>query len=262
MRRIRFAATTALLAATLSCSEPGQTELARGNVYASRHQFDEAIQAYRAAAQAQPKRARPRELLGHVLFDLGRYDQAAEAYKDAETVEPQGALEARIGLARIAAERGELNSALAGLGDVLAQHPDNLYALLSRANLAVRRGQPEDAQQAIADTAEAMKIDPRNVSVLYTRGCAFLAARDFDKADEAFGRLATSHPDTPLAPYGRARVASAKGVGHKDDVLKYLAEARTKAGQLTEGWRVDEVESDPAFRAFKGDPDFEKTIQR
>jgi tetratricopeptide (TPR) repeat protein len=249
------------MALASGCNDPGQTELARGNVFASRHQFDEAIQAYRQAAQAQPKRARPRELLGHVLFDLGRFDEAAQAYRDAQTVDPEGALEARIGLARVAAEKGDLPSALATLGEVLHRHPDNLYALLSRANLAVRRGQTQDATLALADTAEAMKIDPKNASVLYTRGCAFIAAKELDQADEAFARLGAAHPQSPLAAYGRARIASAKGLGHKDDVLKYLAESRSKAGQLAEGWKADEVESDPAFRAFKGDAEFERTIR-
>src|SRR5688500_2225998 len=87
-----------LLALPQGCAEPGSTEIARGNVLSSQRKFDDAIAAYRAAAQAAPKRARPRELLGHVLFDRGDRAGARAAYEDALNVEPKVALEARIGI--------------------------------------------------------------------------------------------------------------------------------------------------------------------
>jgi tetratricopeptide (TPR) repeat protein len=256
------------LIALAACNEPGQTEIARGNVLASRRQFDAAIEAYRAAAKAEPNRARPRELLGHVLFDLHRYPEALAAYQDAERVEPQAALEARIGRARIDAEEGRLDDAFGALSEVLTRAPDNLYALLSRANVAIRRGKAGDAEQAIQDTAQAMRIDRKNASALYTRGCAFIAAKETDpgwqpKAEEAFRLLDQEHPGSPLASYGRARAAAAHATPDRLAVLANLKEARQRAehsSELSGGWKAQEVKSDPAFRALKDDSDFAAVV--
>jgi len=203
-----------------------------------------------------------------VLFDLHRFPEALAAYQDAERAEPQAALEARIGRARIDAEEGRLDDAFAALGEVLTRNPDNLYALLSRANVAIRRSHPGDAELAVQDTALAMRIDKKNASALYTRGCAFIAAKEGDpgwqsKADEAFGLLEREHPGSPLAAYGRARAAAARATPDKPAVLANLREARQRAergGELNGGWKAQEVKADPAFHALKDDSDFAAVV--
>src|SRR5260370_22685191 len=89
-----------------ACVEPGQTEIARGNVLASQKKFEEALAAYRRAAEAAPHKARPRELLGHLLFDLGPSADARAAYAAALKLEPGNALEPQIGPARLDSEAG------------------------------------------------------------------------------------------------------------------------------------------------------------
>lgn len=260
MRSLALLVSACALLAT-GCNEAGETEMARGNVLASRHQNEQAVEAYRKATVALPRAARPRELLGHVLFDLHRYTEARAAYQDALRVDPSEGLEARIGLARIDAEDGKLDDALAQLSLVLKAHPDNLYALLSRANVAIRRGHPADAELAITDTAQAMRIDKTNPSVLYTRGCAFIAGKGYDQAEEAFRLLEAAHPGSPLTAYGLARMASAKG--DRFGALAHLRDAReraSKSSDLLGGWRPDEVRADPAFRAIKDDPEFAQVV--
>ncbi|MFZ5468069.1 MAG: tetratricopeptide repeat protein [Myxococcota bacterium] len=247
------------LLALLACSEPGQTEVARGNVLASRGKLTEAIEAYRAAAKAAPRKARPRELLGHVLFDQGRFAEARTAYQEALGLEPAAALEARIGLARVEAEEGKLKEAIEHLGRVISDQPGNVYARLSRANLAMRRGGEKDAELAISDTAEAMKVDADNASVLYTRGCAFLAAHEPGKASEAFRVLENAHPHSPLAPYGQARVAAA--AQKRADVVLHLRETKARARSVTGAWSPDDILKDPAFLFMKDDPDFLRELQ-
>jgi tetratricopeptide (TPR) repeat protein len=254
MTRPRALLLSSLLAFGLSstaCNDAGQTQIAAGNVLASSKRYDEAIKAYQSAAQAMPNKARPRELLGHVLFDLRRLPEARAAYADAVRVEPEGALEARIGLARLDAEDGHLDEAIATLTQVIKSDPNNLYAWLSRANLLIRRGAPDDAQGAINDSDKAAQLGAKNVSVIYTRGCARLAAKQFDQAEAMFQQIPA---ESPLGAYGQARVASAKS--DKLGALSKLREARSRAAALPEGWRPDEVKSDPAFRALKEDPEF------
>ncbi|MBI3181968.1 MAG: tetratricopeptide repeat protein [Myxococcales bacterium] len=241
-----------------ACTEPGQTEIARGNVLASRGEHEQAIEAFRAAVAAAPGKARPQELLGHALFDRKRLVEARAAYEGAARSEPRAAIEARIGLARIDAEEGKLDQAIARLDEVLAGEPSNLYALLSRGNLAMRRGGPGDAERAITDTAEAMRIAPKNPSALYTRGCAFLAAQDPKAAGEAFELLKKAHPTSPLGPYGLARVAAASG--RETDVVLHLRETKAKAKGLPGAWDPEEIRKDPAFQFVKDKKDFQEVF--
>src|SRR6266852_875637 len=126
-----FRRTFFILVLVAGCSEPGQTEIARGNVLASQKKYADALAAYQAAAAAQPRRAHPQELAGHLLFDLGRSAEARIAYQEAVKREPQDALEAKIGLARLDAEDQRFDDALQRLNGILEKNPQNLYALLS-----------------------------------------------------------------------------------------------------------------------------------
>ncbi len=260
MRLIRLLLLACPLA--LGCTEPGQTEIAKGNVFASKGELDKAIEAYKAASAAAPTKARPHELIGHVYFDQKKYEKARAAYETALRIEPQVAIEAKIGLARIAADeaRGDekkLDEAIERLTDVLKTQPQNVYALLSRANLYMRRAKEGDLDGAIEDTAKAMAIDERNASVLYTRGCAFLAKKDPKGARELFEKLAKTHPASPLAPYGLARVAAFEG--KVTDALLLLREAKEK-GEGKKGWNPDEVREDTAFRAMKDNEQFKQLL--
>ena len=245
---------TLVVLVVAACSEPGQTEIARGNVLASQKRYDEALAAYRAAGAAQPRSAHPRELAGHLLFDLRRYREARRAYEEAAALEPNNALEARIGLARLDAEELRLDESLARLNAILEKHPQNLYALLSRASVALRRNQPRDLETAISDSAKAMAIDSKSAPVLYTRGSAFIAAKEYEQAAQAFALLQEAHPRSPLAFYGYARLDSARG--DRAGALANLRRARSAAGDRPGGWNPAQVRADPAFARFKDNPEF------
>jgi tetratricopeptide (TPR) repeat protein len=244
----------AALQLVAACVQPGQTEIARGNVLAARKDFNGALEAYRAAARAAPGKAQPRELLGHLLFDLGRPAEARAAYEDALHVEPDAALEALIGLARLDAIEHHLDRSVERLSQVLDRQPSNLYALLSRASVELQRGGALDIERAIEDTAKAMAIDRESGPVLYLRGSSFLAAKQFDQAEAAFRLLERAHPNLPLAWYGYARLASARG--DKGGALGQLRVAREKARAHADEWNSDAILGDPTLRPLQNDPEF------
>src|SRR5437870_5298441 len=106
---------------------------------------------------------------------------------------------AAVGRMAIAAAVGVVLGAGQELGAAgLAQQRGNLFARLSRAQLELKRGKATDAEAALQDTAQAMLVDQKNPSVLYTRGLAFLAAGQPDPAGEAFQLLEKAHPRSPL----------------------------------------------------------------
>jgi len=140
---------------------------------------------------------------------------------------------------------------------VLQRQPDNLFALVSRANLGVRRGGEADVRLALEDTARAQALDGRSASVLYARAQALLAARRLEDAARAFERLRKAHPRSPLPDYGEARLAAVRG--DRTAALERLKLARQRAGELS-AWRADEVKADPAFHALREDPEFLTTV--
>lgn len=242
----------------VGCTQPGQVEIARGNVLASRRDFQGAIGAYRAAGRAAPNQAHPREVLGHLFFDLGRAEDARAAYEEAVRVDPSGALEARLGLARLESQAGDFDRAARRLTEVLEEQPKNLYALLSRASVQLRLGTPASIEGALSDTARAMAIDEKNAAVLYLRGSSFLAADKAHEAQQAFELLEKKHPQLPLAWYGYARVASARG--DKAGAVRHLRIARAKTSQRAEDWKSGDVLSDPLLGWLREDPEFTAAI--
>lgn len=241
-----------------ACSEPGQAEIARGNVLVNARRYDDAIEAYKAACRAAPKQARPRELLGHALFDRQRWPEARAAYQEALALQPTAALEAQLGLARVDAQEEKLDAAIDRLTTLLERHPESVYARLSRASLVLRRNRPGDAELALADTAAALQLDPTGGPALYTRACAQLGARQLDQAAQTLEALEKAQPGSALAAYGMARVAAARGA--RLDVLLHLREAKKRARSTPGGLQLAAVRSDSAFRSMKEDPDFIREV--
>ncbi len=244
--------------ALAACSDAGQAELARGNVLASQKKLEPAAEAYREAARALPGKARPLELLGHVLFDLGQRPEARAAYAGAAKAEPGLAIDAEIGLARLDAEEGKLAEALTRLDDTLKTHADSLYARLSRANLLMRRGADGDARRALEDTEAALVTDPANAAALYTRGCAFIAAHQIEPARQAFLRLERADAASPLSSYGLARAAGA--ANDRAEAIHHLREAKRRARAVAGAWKPDQVRADPAFRFMQDDADLARIL--
>jgi predicted Zn-dependent protease len=85
-----------------------------------------------------------------------------------------------------------------------------------------------------------------------------LAAKQLTEAQAAFQLLEEKHPDIPLAWYGYARVASARG--DKADALRQLRVAREKAKRRANDWNSGDVLQDPTLQALQGDPEFAAAI--
>jgi tetratricopeptide (TPR) repeat protein len=242
------------LLALAGCQEPGAAELSRGNRAAARGELEEALEAYRAAASARPRSARPRELEGHVLLELRRPAEARAAYEAALALEPE-AVEAQVGLARLEAAEGHVDEALKRLDALLARSPDQSFALVTRATVLLRRGTPADVERALTDGERALRAEAGEPGALYVRGSALLAANQHDEAGQAFERLREARPDLPLAAYGLARLASARG--DEKSVFTHLHQARERAGNH---WHPEEVLADPLFGRFRQDTGFRAVV--
>ncbi len=244
----------ALALCLAACREQAQTHLARGNVLQNQAKtennpakLDEAVAEYEEAAKEDPNLSAPWLRLGNLFSDEGKKAEALAAYRQATARNP-GQLDAWIGMARAQSEQGHDADARASLGRALDVDPRNLYARLSRAQLALRGG---DVQAALDDAKLASHQDDKDLSVLYVYGAAMAAAKDFQGAAAAFDRLASLDPTSPFAAYGRARLALAQG-----DRPGALHQLETVLG--LEPKRREAIAADPAFAGLHGDPQFDK----
>lgn len=73
----------------------------------------------------------------------------------------------------------EFEKAIADFSEALKIAPDNADALGSRANAYVQTG---EGDKAIADYSEVIRLKPADASAFYDRGGAFEKKEDFDKA--------------------------------------------------------------------------------
>jgi tetratricopeptide (TPR) repeat protein len=124
--------------------------------------YDRARADYLRVLQLRPDD--PRALLNVGLIALanrGDYDEA-EAYLGRCLERDPGNAEAKLGLARCRAARGELAAARAGAEEVLAADPRHAAAALLLGTVAAEEGHDEEALRRLT-AAEAGGADPLNV---------------------------------------------------------------------------------------------------
>jgi cytochrome c-type biogenesis protein CcmH/NrfG len=236
----------ALTFSLVGCREQAQTHLARGNVLQNQGKLDEALTEYQAAAAADPNVSTPWLRMGNLFSDQGKKEQAIAAYRQATARNP-GQVDAWVGMARAQSEQGHDADARASLGRALDVEPRNLYARLSRAQLALQDG---DVTAALDEAKLASQADDKDLSVLYIYGAAMAAAKDYPGASAAFDRLASLDASSPYAAYGRARLLLAQG--DRAGALHQLETALSQAPK-----QRDAIAADPAFAPLHGDAEFD-----
>jgi tetratricopeptide (TPR) repeat protein len=132
--------------------------------------LDAALTAFARAADLAPNYGPARWRAGQVHLDRGDLDAAASAFQQAAAVDardPAG----RIGLARIALQRGEPAVAEAHLRAVLQAYPTYSYARLLLGGALRDQGRVDEARVELASGAEAQSIvnDPWRVELLRFR---------------------------------------------------------------------------------------------
>jgi len=237
-RLLSLAAVALVCACASGCRRPGEAQLRAGNSAAQAGRLEDAKKAFEAAAQALPDDARPRELLGNVLYQLGQAADARAAWQAALERDAASA-PAHLGLARLALDARDAGAALDEIARAGAAPDPEREAVKALALLA--RGSPPDADAALA-AADAALAQAELPHALYARGGALLVQGRFSDAQATFEQLQSKFPRSPLGAYGLARLAAAQG--RATDALLHLQAAKTTAGSA---WRADRVADDPAF---------------
>ncbi|MEY3253170.1 MAG: hypothetical protein RL227_2143, partial [Pseudomonadota bacterium] len=196
-------------------------------------QAGEALRVVQPLAKLYPKDANLTLLLGQILRARADRAGAKAAFDAALALDPQ--LDAaRIGLARVAMEESDNNTATRLLDTVLKRNDKHTEAIATVAELSERRGKLDQAERWLQRAAEISGANAPGAS---------MALADFHlrhghiaKAQEAVRQAQAKAPDAPLTLTMAGRVALASG--DAGAARTQLARAATAAGynvpQLTQ----------------------------
>lgn len=132
-------------AAALDLSDP-RSRHHLGRLRAARGDFEGAVEAFSSAAALDASYAPTRWRLGLALYELERFDEARLAFQDAQALAPRDPSGAA-GLARIALEMDDLETAGKLLETLIEEHPNDGY--LSKLLARVKRRQGDEANAAL-----------------------------------------------------------------------------------------------------------------
>ena len=175
--------------------------LARVRALMADERLDSALELLSVAVESYPNRARVHRLRGDVLLRRGQIQPALDAYGRASELDPHDP-EAHAALAILLSQHGDLDAASGEAGLALAADPDHPMALIVKASVEVRRGQPTTALSTIQPLLDR-RDDLAGAHVV--RGEALLHLGRLDPAATAFSRAAQLEPS---AAYPRRRLGA------------------------------------------------------
>ena len=187
--RVTAAILIGLATPILSAQAPaGRLDAVRAMLGAGKS--EEALSQLRQLVRDEPGNAAAHNMLGSLLNSSGHYAEALPHAEKAVELDPgNGRYRYNRGVVR--AEHGRFADAVADFNAALAAHPDLTYAWLERGAAKLSLGDPAGAR---ADWAKAAQIEPDLIWVhWYPATGDFLDAR-FDKAAEAFEKVAAKEP--------------------------------------------------------------------
>jgi tetratricopeptide (TPR) repeat protein len=201
--------------------DPGiQTILQQAGAAVGRGQLAAAEQHYRQALALAPGDPAIGTALGHVLRQLQRPAEARAQFEAVLARLPRMA-EARHGLGLALQDMMDFPAAQAAFRAVLADNPGFLPAILSRAGLSTRMGQPDEALVLLADIPEP---DARVGAIIaQLRGSAHFAKDENEAALTEFDKSIALGFAPPEAIHSRA--IALQRLGRAEEALASLRRA-------------------------------------
>ncbi len=189
---------------------------------------DGAIEAYKQAAQLEPKDPEPHLSAGPLLENQNRFADAEQEYKQAFALDPSSA-DALTGMANIYMRGHRYTEAEEILRKLVALHPGDAGAHLQLGRMLAADGQNEPA---IAELQVALKLAPGDASIQTDLADLYTNAKKYDLAEAQYRALLTSKPNDPELHYGlgRALLQQRKFPEAQQELLAALQLKPTMAG--------------------------------
>ena len=191
---------------------PGRADLHKlqGDVALRVGNRSDALAAYRAALELDPR-------FGQVWVDLGRLHEEKEEVREAQRAYEQAleALptfqEAALALADLLRRTGNVRPAILRLADLLEQDPYDLDALLLLGRTLLDDKRVEAALEAFR---RICKFDPEHVGALFHTGVALARLHRYVEAVAAWEKVTRLDPASPFAQRARLHARTALDLQH------------------------------------------------
>ena len=152
--------------------------------------------------------------LAHALFRNGMVGQARAIYDQVIAQHPDN-LFAKTGRAETLRSHGNYDEALKAYEQVIEQHPDDVVAKNSRAETLRSQGNYDEALKAYEQVIEQ---HPDDVFAKTGRSETLRSQGNYDEALKAYEQVIAQHPDNVVAKSGRAETLRSQG--NSDEALK------------------------------------------
>lgn len=173
---------------------------------------------------AGPGRARVLTRLGIAHRKAGNAAAARKAFEESILHRP-GAVEPRLGLARLDLEAGNVEAASAELAKAVALDPSSATAHFLLGQVASRKNDHETARR---EYAEAVRLRPESWEARYNLGRTELTAGNLARAAELFASLETERPRDPEVLFHLGRIAY-RGEKFQDAAKRYRKAIEARA---------------------------------
>ncbi len=226
-----------------SPNPPSQLPLLIARIRVALNQTEEALKELAGYLSRNPDSAEAWEVLGHAYFRVDNLPEAAKAYQQSLSLNP-GQIEARIGLAGVRLDQGQLSQARAELDVLLAANPDNYRGLRL---LGQVEAMSNDFAGAMQTYERIVAKFPNDIEARYYGAFYRFASQGaFEGVEGVARKLMTDFPNRPegfklQGLLELTRGASAQAVSNFQQALRlrsdiqtnyYLAQAYERDGRL------------------------------
>ncbi len=180
--------------------------LPRGDALMLRGRYADALAAYDAALESDPRDRSARYARGTALLALGDPEAAESDFRALLAAGPPPTL-GDLGLAQVEMAAGRFGTAGKYLAEALAFDPGSAEAHFQHGMLLWHLGEAGDA---VNEFEAALQIDPGKAYANFYAGLCYRRLRRVGEAAAKFDQFLALAPDAPEAPQARTLVASLK----------------------------------------------------
>lgn len=189
------------------------------NHYLSNNNAARALAVARETHQINPDNAEALALLAHAQLYAGERGNALASYQKLAQISPTSAA-ALYGLAQAYALNGKPEEARKTLNGLLERHPDHVGALAALSSMELRAGRSDEALRL---ARRVQSLSPASPTGFILAGDAFMAARRFKEAAEAFREALSKHATSlTVAKYHTALMRAGEARQAEDMIQSWL----------------------------------------
>ncbi len=178
--------------------------------YLVNKRFDKAEDAYKALAELDKDKPEGRSVLADFYSAIGRLDEAIAIYKEVVAKSPDYT-QGHYRLAEILMMRGDVAGAKNEIDGILKNDAKDRQAIILRARIEMKGGEPSDLKVAIEDLREVLRQEPNSRAGLYFMAEANLRLGQIDQARAFAGDLERNYPEYLPAKLMQVQINLASG---------------------------------------------------